>query len=257
MRQDPEVFKNNIDAFRNHKLYPGMQPHELEGDHETVPHNVKKKMISNLVFLGNQVKNGSFGSKDDFHNWKGWYNGANKLAGDMAKKHGTHLASASGVIAGLSPQNDWDMNVHQAHVSMDTMTNHQHTQWSPEMTKHANGIWGKAKSDKVRKMIPGMMHPDGRGKSLHDIEQEGGDDMHFRQAVWIRAHNEAHGEKNYREVNPDGALGDFKRFESGKKKGQAKIATWKSTSGLANAVASMHSHGDADKLSMNIILCML
>jgi hypothetical protein len=42
MRQDQNVFKNNVDVFSNHHLYPGMQPHELEGDHETVLHNVKK-----------------------------------------------------------------------------------------------------------------------------------------------------------------------------------------------------------------------
>jgi hypothetical protein len=51
-----------------------------------------------------------------------------------------------------------------------------------------------------------------QGKTLNQIEQEGGKDMHLRQAVWIRAHNEAHGSKHYREVNPDGSLGDFKRF---------------------------------------------
>jgi hypothetical protein len=135
---------------------------------------------------------------------RSWYDGAHKLAHGLAEKHGTHVASAAGVIAGLSPQNDWDMNVHQAHVVMDTMTNHQHTAWSPEMTKHANKIWGKAKDPKIKNMVGSI-----QGKTLNQIEQEGGKDMHLRQAVWIRAHNEAHGSKHYREVKPDGSLGDF------------------------------------------------
>jgi hypothetical protein len=50
-------------------------------------------------------------------------------------------------------------------------------------------------------------------------------------------------------VNPDGSLGDFKKFTEGKKKGQNKIATWKATSGIVNAVKSMHAYGDADKIS--------
>jgi hypothetical protein len=217
MRGDQNVFKNNVDVFRTPHLYTGMQAHELEGDHETVLHNVKKKMVSNLVFLANHVKSGAFGSKDHFDKWKGWYDGAHNLARGLAEKHGAHVASAAGVIAGLSPQNDWDMNVHQAHVVMDTMTNHQHTAWSPEMTKHANKIWGKAKDPKIRNMVGDI-----QGKTLNQIEQEGGKNMHLRQAVWIRAYNEAHGSKHYREVNPDGSLGDFKRFTDGKKKAKRR-----------------------------------
>ena len=34
-----------------------------------------------------------------------------------------------------------------------------------------------------------------------------------------------------------------------KKKGQNKIATWKATSGIVNAVKAMLAHGDADKIS--------
>ena len=34
-----------------------------------------------------------------------------------------------------------------------------------------------------------------------------------------------------------------------KKKGQKKLATWKATSGIVNAVKAMHAHGDADKIS--------
>jgi hypothetical protein len=165
------------------------------------------------------------------------------LAHGLAEKHGAHVASAAGVIAGLSPQNDWDMNVHQAHVVMDTMTNHQHTAWSDEMTKHANKIWGKAKDPKIRNMIGDI-----QGKTLDQIEKEGGKDRHLRQAVWIRAHHEAHGDKRYREVKPDGSFGDFRRFTEGKKKGQEKVATWKATSGIVNAVKAMHAHGDAEKI---------
>jgi hypothetical protein len=70
MRGDQNVFKNNVDVFRTPHLYTGMQPHELEGDHETVLHNVKKKMVSNIVFRANHVKSGAFGSKDDFDKWR-------------------------------------------------------------------------------------------------------------------------------------------------------------------------------------------
>jgi hypothetical protein len=112
------------------------------------------------------------------------------------------------------------------------------------MTKHANRIWGKAKDPKIRNMVKDI-----KGKTLNQLEQEGGKDQHLRQAVWIRLHNEAHGSKHYREVNPDGSLGDFKKFTEGKKKGQNKIATRKATSGIVNAVKAMHAHRDANKIS--------
>lgn len=43
-----------------------------------------------------------------------WYDGANKIASDLANQWGLTLEQAGGIIAVLSPQKDWFMNVAQA-----------------------------------------------------------------------------------------------------------------------------------------------
>jgi hypothetical protein len=45
---------------------------------------------------------------------KVWYEGANKIAGDMAQKYGVSQQAVAGVMASLSPQRDWDQNVELA-----------------------------------------------------------------------------------------------------------------------------------------------
>ena len=56
-----------------------------------------------------------------------WYDGANTIATDFSKRFGTTLEQASGVLAVLSPQKDWFMNVAQAEQVMDIWKNHQKT----------------------------------------------------------------------------------------------------------------------------------
>lgn len=48
-----------------------------------------------------------------------WYEGANKIAGDMADKYKVSKEQVSGVIASLSPQRDWDQNVEMAKRVLD------------------------------------------------------------------------------------------------------------------------------------------
>jgi hypothetical protein len=56
-----------------------------------------------------------------------WYDGANTIATDFSARFNTTLEQASGVLAVLSPQKDWFMNVAQAEQVMDIWKNHQKT----------------------------------------------------------------------------------------------------------------------------------
>ena len=47
-------------------------------------------------------------------NAKLWYEGANKIAQDMASRYGVSLEQAAAVLASQSPQKDWFMNIEQA-----------------------------------------------------------------------------------------------------------------------------------------------
>ncbi len=57
-----------------------------------------------------------------------WYDGANKIAKDFGNRFQTTAHQAAGVIAVLSPQKDWFMNVAQGEQVMDIWANHQDTE---------------------------------------------------------------------------------------------------------------------------------
>ena len=54
-----------------------------------------------------------------------WYVGARRIADDFGDQFGVDEASAAGVLAALSPQKDWYMNVSLGRRVMDIMKNKQ------------------------------------------------------------------------------------------------------------------------------------
>ena len=51
--------------------------------------------------------------------------------------------TVAGVMAALSPQKDWFMNVSLAERVLDIYTNHQDTPWTKDMTAISQAIFGK------------------------------------------------------------------------------------------------------------------
>lgn len=246
MKADKAQFKANADLFKDAKFYPGMRADEAKGGADEVAEAVKNRMVDNLVFLANKVKDGDFGAKDDFQRWAGWYEGAHTIAEGNAKTYGTDIASASGVIAALSPQNDWNGNVYQADVVMSAMTNKQGMAWDAAMSAKSKAIWkgqrlpmakeieGKTLAELARPMPGDPSDPEElRSLSL------------ARRAMWIRTENEAHETREHRQVNPEGTFGDLMRTKAG----LPTPAKWKSISAIANAVKAYESKGDANQLS--------
>ena len=54
-----------------------------------------------------------------------WYDGANRIAHGLAKKYGVTPKQVAGVMAVLSPQKDWFLNLAQAEQVLETWTNYQ------------------------------------------------------------------------------------------------------------------------------------
>ncbi len=64
-----------------------------------------------------------------------WYDGANIIAQEFAKRYSASLEQASAVLAVFSPQKDWFMNVSLAERMMNIWKYQQDFAWTPEMTK--------------------------------------------------------------------------------------------------------------------------
>jgi hypothetical protein len=240
MQTAPELFKINVGLFKNADFYPYLRKDEVGGAPAAVAESVKQRMVDNLVFLATKVKDGAFGDKEDFKSWAHWYEGAHTLAEGYAKKYGTGIASASGVIAALSPQNDWSTNVYQADVVMDALTNKRTMAWDDKMT----GVEKLWTNPDLKALLPHIKEL----KTLEAIEAEGGPLMSTRMAIWIRTENQAHSTRHYRNVLPSGELGDI--VMTAGKNPHATPARWKSADSIANAVEAYLSKGDLSQLSV-------
>ena len=62
-----------------------------------------------------------------------WYDGANRIARELADRYGLTPSQTAGMLAVTSPQADWRMNVSYVERIADTMQNGRQQAWSPEM----------------------------------------------------------------------------------------------------------------------------
>lgn len=223
MKQDLQI---NTQAIRDAGLEKSMADRvreyvgqkNLSGTPSEILDGFKKHLTDNLVWLHNQLPE-NFRAQS-----KQWYDGANKLAGDWSKQYSNDEQKVSkpqvaGVIASLSPQKDWHMNVSLAQRTIDTYLNHQDTPFSPEM---------KAASQRLAQTH--SLRPDLKqiaGKTLSDLSDP------IQKAMWIRLYDEAHNSRSYNVYAPDGSVSDLARNQDG---APSKVA-WGSNAMTAKAIS--------------------
>lgn len=183
-----------------------------------------KQMVENLVWLHDQVPAATRGRS------KLWYDGARAIAERWVKKYGISDAQAAGMLAALSPQKDWFMNVSLANRVADIMSERQAFRWSKQMDETAARIFGKeAYQEDIAEI---------RGKTLQDL-----DDAYLR-AMWLRVYDQAHNPASFYIVSPEG---DF-IAEARTKDGTLGRVAWGGNSTIAKAV-SIFEDGSFDNIS--------
>lgn len=65
-----------------------------------------------------------------------WYDGANIIANEFAKRSNVSVEKAAGILAVFSPQKDWFMNVTIAERMMEIYTNEQAEVWNEDMSRN-------------------------------------------------------------------------------------------------------------------------
>jgi len=98
---------------------------------------------------------------------------------------------ASAVVATLSPQNDWYQNVSAGERIVDIITSMGGHRWSPEMEAVSQEIGKSAMDAKFFEMA--------RGKTLDELV-----DTPEAAARWIRTFDQAHNNRSYNAVTPEG-----------------------------------------------------
>ena len=107
--------------------YDGAKGFRRENKGVSAEQQFKNLLKSNLLHLYNSV------SPEYRDRARQWYVGANKLSQAVADQYGLSLPQVSGVMAALSPQQDWYMNYDIGVRVIDTFANSQNEVFSPEM----------------------------------------------------------------------------------------------------------------------------
>ena len=181
---------------------------------------------------------------------KRWYDGARKQVDAWASKYQIEPRQAAAVVANLSPQKDWFMNMSLAERVLDTLAFQGDFRSSDKMrtefervvmkggkippTKEsalAKTIWDKIKDAKLSEV-----------RSLVGPKQ-----ANLAEAIWVRMFDEAHNPRSYRVIAPTGQILDFATNEDGS---QSKIA-WGSFTEIAKAVGAARS-SDLEAISRGL-----
>lgn len=207
-RSDQKAFEHNIDLI---KQYPNIALKSKNADinAEKFVEHVK----DNLLYLHDKVP------ADTRARSKLWYEGANKIANNMAKDYNISEPTASGILAVLSPQKDWFMNVSLGERVASTLAHKQGFKWDSAMSDMANEIYGKPQYKPLLDAI--------KGKRLEELKDP------VEKAIWIRTYDQAHNPREHFVVTPEG---DFSGLRT-KANGEPAKTGWGSNNEIAKAVS--------------------
>lgn len=178
-KSDPEAFAHNMSLV---KQYPNFASKSRTPDKQA--EDFINGVKDNLVYLYDQVPEATRERS------KLWYDGARNITDRFAAEYGVPDQAVSGVLAVLSPQKDWFMNVSLGQRVLDIMTTKQATKWDGAMDEMAKVIWSKPQ---YAPMVDAI-----RGKTLEQITDPG------LKAMWLRTYDQAHLPREHQVVSPEG-----------------------------------------------------
>ena len=148
-----------------------------------------------------------------------WYDGARNITDRFAGEYGLPDQAVSGVLAVLSPQKDWFMNVSLGQRVIDIAKNQASRRWDSSMDQTAARIWADPKYDPVLNLV--------RGKTYAELQTPG------ERALWLRTFDQAFNPREHQIVSPEGDFISVRMTQSGK-----PYATgWGSLNEIGKAIA--------------------
>jgi hypothetical protein len=219
---DPVVFEHNVGIVKN---YPNM----TEAEAALPPAEASEAFIehakNNLLWVFDKVP------EQTRERSKKWYDGARAITDKWSEKYNLPDSSIAGVLAALSPQKDWYMNVSLGERVLDIMTNQQDTMFTKEMLKTGLEKFNKPQDQAIIKAIS--------NKKLSELE------LPAEKAIWLRLHDETYADRSHQIVSPEG---DFiGTAMTGK--GEPKGTGWGSIAEISKAVSAFESGGDKNILT--------
>ena len=206
-KADPKAFSKNAQVIAQYPnvRYQGDNPDEAANDLIT---HVK----DNLLYLYDSVP-GQTRQRS-----KQWYVGARKIVDDLSTEYELPDQAVAGVMAVLSPQKDWFMNVSLGKRVVDIHTTKANEPWTDDMMATATRIFGQ---EKYAPILNGIA-----GKTYDQLETPG------EKAMWLRIYDETYNPREHNVISPEGETQGVRL--SGK--GEAFKTGWGSLSEIGKAV---------------------
>jgi hypothetical protein len=224
-----EAAKNEPTIFQHHTNLMSEYPHliskskSIEGKAE----DFVNQSTNNLLWLHDQVP------AETRQRSKLWYDGARNIVDRWGKEYNIPDQAASGVLAVLSPQKDWFMNVSLGNRVIDIMKNQQAFKWDKAMQKTASEIWA---DEKYKPMVDAI-----KNKRLEDITDP------TEKAMWLRTFDQAHLPREHQIVSPEG---DFTGVRLNKT-GEPSKTGWGSLNEIAKAI-SIYDNPSVENVSKQL-----
>lgn len=190
-KTDPEAFNHNVGLI---KQYPNFASKARNPDKQA--DDFINEVKDNLLFLHDQVPDATRQRS------KLWYDGARNITSKWSNEYQVPDQAVSGVLAVLSPQKDWFMNVSLGQRVLDIMGTKQTTKWDDAMTEMAKVIWSKPQ---YAPMVDAI-----KGKSLTEITDPG------LKAMWLRTYDQAYLPREHQIVTPEGDFAGLRMNADGK-----------------------------------------
>jgi hypothetical protein len=190
-------------------------------------------MTQNLLALYDTL------TPDFIKNSKEWYIGANRMAGAIGKKYKMSIEQVSGVIAVLSPQNDWFNNVSVAERTIEIMSNYADTKITQDIVDKAvayNTKKGKEPND-FAKLLLEFFKENGE-MSINDMDAIGDGES---QALILRAIDQAIHSPKVAMTDPTGKFVGYDKTP----------VRWNSSDEISKAIL-IYKNGDIKSINENL-----
>ena len=221
-RSDQKAFLHNTELVGS---YPNLALKSKNADINA--EKFVEHLKDNLLYLHDKVP------ADTREVSRQWYEGANKMANKLAKEYGITEPQSSGMLAVLSPQQDWYVNLSLGERVASTLAHKQGFKWDSAMSDIANEIYGKPQYKPLLDAIS--------GKRLEELKDP------VEKAMWIRTHDEAHNPREHFVTTPKGEIAGVRMTD----KGVPYKTGWGSNNEIAKAV-SIFDNGTRENISQKL-----
>jgi hypothetical protein len=183
--------------------------------------HLKNQMTQNLLWLHDQMRPAIR------ERAKKWYDGARKNTERWAQKYDLSERQVAGIIAVLSPEQDWFINMSLAERVMDIWTDQSNFTPDKVMKDKGKELFSRFRKQPKEKWTKSMLLNEklwksAQGKTLAEIDDP------YVAGMWLRVYDEAHNPRSHRMWTPEGEMLGMAQTKQGD-----KAAAW----GYGNATA--------------------